>query len=157
MTSLSHPNVVKFKNQECDQESNQQAIVMEYMPMNLQHFIEQCVASSDTGFPFSRLAELDMISLIACAMEYLHGQQLVHCDLKPNNILLSPIITIPELSADGYGKVKFCDFGLLHRNLNNILKYVVSGPGGRQKPLLRKITPCLGSIAQKKLIFIGSL
>jgi serine/threonine protein kinase len=85
---------------------------MEYMPMNLQHFIEQCVASSDTGFPFSRLAALDMISQIACAMIYLHGQQLAHRDLKPNNILVSPIITIPELSADGYGKVKFCDFGL---------------------------------------------
>jgi serine/threonine protein kinase len=110
MTSLNHPNVVEFICS--DQESNRQAIVMEYMPMNLQYFIEQCVPSRDTGFPFSRLAALDMISQIACAMEYLHGKQLVRRDLKPNNILVSPIITIPELSADGYGKVKFCDFGL---------------------------------------------
>jgi serine/threonine protein kinase len=45
-------------------------------------------------------------------MKYLHGKQVVHCDLKPSNILVSPI-TISELSGDGYAKVKFCEFGLV--------------------------------------------
>jgi hypothetical protein len=36
----------------------------------------------------------------------MEGEEVVHGDLKPNNILVSPV-TIPELGADGYGKVKF--------------------------------------------------
>jgi serine/threonine protein kinase len=45
-------------------------------------------------------------------MKYLDGKQVVHCDLKPSNILVSPI-TISELSGDGYAKVKLCEFGLV--------------------------------------------
>jgi serine/threonine protein kinase len=38
---------------------------------------------------------------IACALAYLHSQNVIHCDLKPQNVLVSI-----------YGRVKLCDFGL---------------------------------------------
>jgi serine/threonine protein kinase len=99
MACLNHPNIVKFTC--CHRDSDERAIVMEYMPINLDVFIRQ-----RGGFPFTAISALDTVSQITSIMEYLHGEEVVHRDLKPNNILVSPV-TIPELGADGYGKVKF--------------------------------------------------
>lgn len=40
---------------------------------------------------------------ILCALRYLHGQGIAHCDLKPENVLLSDFSAFPQ--------TKLCDFG----------------------------------------------
>jgi serine/threonine protein kinase len=104
---------------------------MEYMPMNLEEFIKQHVRSSDTReFPFTPMAALHIISQIASGMDYLHLQDVVHRDLKPNNILVSPIDDT-DLAADGYGDVKLCDFGLAKLKLTSQTEEQSRVCGGR--------------------------
>jgi serine/threonine protein kinase len=105
MVRLNHPHVVRMLF--CHQDSTKCSIVMELMPTNLERHIQERKVSHK---PFTPQAAVDVMSQIASAMEYLHGQGVVHRDLKPNNILVSPN-TNPELSADGYVEVKLAGFG----------------------------------------------
>ncbi|CAK9265637.1 unnamed protein product [Sphagnum jensenii] len=112
MVRLNHPHVVRLIC--CHQDSTQCSIVMELMPTNLErHIAERKVLHK----PVTPQAAVDVMSQIASGMEYLHGQGVVHLDLKPNNILVSPN-TNPELSADGYVEVKLADFGLAKTKVN---------------------------------------
>lgn len=131
MARLNHPHVVKFICCQRHEDSKEWAIVMEYMPMNLEEFIKQHVRSSDTReFPFTPMAALHIISQIASGMDYLHLQDVVHRDLKPNNILVSPIDDT-DLAADGYGDVKLCDFGLAKLKLTSQTEEQSRVCGGR--------------------------
>jgi serine/threonine protein kinase len=112
MVCLNHPNVVRVIC--CHQDSTKASIVMELMPTNLERHIKERKASHK---PFTPQAAVDVMSHIASGMEYLHGQAVVHRELKPNNILVSPN-TNPELSADGYVEVKLADFGLAKTKVN---------------------------------------
>jgi serine/threonine protein kinase len=87
---------------------------MELMPTNLERHIAERKLSHK---PFTPQAAVDVMSQIASGMEYLHRQGVVHRDLKPNNILVSPN-TNPELSAEGYVEVKLADFGLAKTQVN---------------------------------------
>jgi serine/threonine-protein kinase len=90
------------------------SIVMDLMPTKLErHIAEQKISHK----PFTPQAAVDVMSQIASGMEYLHGQGVVHRDLKPNNILVCPN-TNPDLSADGYVEVKLADFGLAKTKVN---------------------------------------
>jgi len=57
------------------------------------------------------------MSQIALGMDYLHGQGVVHRDLKPNNILVSPNPN-PEPCDEGYVEVKLADFGMAKTKVN---------------------------------------
>jgi serine/threonine protein kinase len=113
MVCLNHPNVVRLIC--CHQDRTKASIVMQLMPTNLERHIAERKASHK---PFTPQAAVDVMSQIASGMEYLHGQGVVHRDLKPNNILVSPN-TNPELSADGYVEVKLADFGLAKTKVNS--------------------------------------
>jgi len=95
---------------------------MELMPTNLERHIAE---RKDSDKPFTPQAAVDVMSQIASGMEYLHGQGVVHRDLKPNNILVSPN-TNPELSADGYVEVKLADFGLAKTKVNLFIYVALS-------------------------------
>lgn len=87
---LDHPNIIHIIAVSAP------FIVMELCNENLkQHLLE----------PKNHCNEMNFMKQIAKGLEYLHQNQIVHCDLKPDNILLKwdslRLITI-----------KLCDFGL---------------------------------------------
>jgi serine/threonine protein kinase len=114
MVRLNHPHLVRLICCHVNRDSTECSIVMELMPKTLERHIAERKASHK---PFTPQAAVDVMSQIASGMEYLHGQQVVHRDLKPNNILVSPN-TDPELSAEGYVEVKLADFGLAKTKVN---------------------------------------
>jgi serine/threonine protein kinase len=79
---------------------------MELMPTNLEKHIAAQKVSRE--YPFMPQAAIDITSQIALGMDYLHGQGVVHRDLKPNNILVTPNPN-PELCFEGYVEVKLAD------------------------------------------------
>jgi predicted Ser/Thr protein kinase len=90
---VSHPNVVTVYD--IGQDGDTQYIVMEYAQgRTLQELIEK-------EAPFHAGLALDIAVQICAAAEFIHRQGTLHCDLKPQNLLVT---------ADG--QVKVTDFGV---------------------------------------------
>ncbi|KAL7296641.1 hypothetical protein TKK_0010059 [Trichogramma kaykai] len=62
----------------------------------------EMILSSEKGRLNERITKF-LITQILIALKYLHSNNIVHCDLKPENVLLS--------SNEEFPQVKLCDFG----------------------------------------------
>lgn len=91
--NLSHPNIVTVHDFGLDNEKL--FIVMEYVPgTDLKSMIK------DTGI-FSMDEAIPLIVQACAGIGYAHRAGLVHCDIKPHNMLVTP-----------EGKLKVTDFGI---------------------------------------------
>ncbi|KAF4085849.1 hypothetical protein AMELA_G00099760 [Ameiurus melas] len=96
LQSLRHLGIV---NLECMFETPEKVfVVME----KLHGDMLEMILSSENGRLPERLTKF-LITQILAALRHLHFKNIVHCDLKPENVLLS--------SADPFPQVKLCDFG----------------------------------------------
>ncbi|XP_034534524.1 serine/threonine-protein kinase D1, partial [Notolabrus celidotus] len=96
LQSLHHPGVV---NLDCMFETPERVfVVME----KLHGDMLEMILSSERGRLPERITKF-MVTQILVALRHLHFKNIVHCDLKPENVLLA--------SADSLPQVKLCDFG----------------------------------------------
>ncbi|XP_030632342.1 serine/threonine-protein kinase D2 isoform X2 [Chanos chanos] len=96
LQSLRHLGIV---NLECMFETPEKVfVVME----KLHGDMLEMILSSEKGRLPERLTKF-LITQILAALRHLHFKNIVHCDLKPENVLLA--------SAEPYPQVKLCDFG----------------------------------------------
>ncbi|XP_067098978.1 serine/threonine-protein kinase D1 isoform X1 [Osmerus mordax] len=96
LQNLHHPGVV---NLECMFETPERVfVVME----KLHGDMLEMILSSEKGRLPERITKF-LVTQILVALRHLHFKNIVHCDLKPENVLLA--------SADSYPQVKLCDFG----------------------------------------------
>uniref|UniRef100_A0A8C3BHG5 Serine/threonine-protein kinase n=1 Tax=Cairina moschata TaxID=8855 RepID=A0A8C3BHG5_CAIMO len=96
LQNLHHPGVV---NLECMFETPERVfVVME----KLHGDMLEMILSSENGRLPERITKF-LITQILVALRHLHFKNIVHCDLKPENVLLA--------SADPFPQVKLCDFG----------------------------------------------
>ena len=101
---LSHPNIVNIYD--VGVEANEHYIVMEYVPgSTLKDLIKQ------EGHISPKQA-LHIAEDIARALAHAHANNLVHCDIKPHNILMMP---------DGSAKV--ADFGIARAVTESTMTY----------------------------------
>ncbi|WVZ71748.1 hypothetical protein U9M48_020294 [Paspalum notatum var. saurae] len=115
--SLDHCNILKFYS--WYETSAHFWLVLEYcVGGDLKGLLEQ-----DKKLPENSIHDLayDLVK----ALQFLHSQGIIYCDLKPSNILL-----------DEFGCMKLCDFGLARR-LKDIEK---TNPGDVPQPM--RGAPC---------------
>ncbi len=99
VASMNHPNIVSVYD--VGERDGWPYIVMEYVDgTNLKHLIRQRGALPPEQ-------AVDIVSQVASALEYAHGRGLVHCDVKPHNIIISKD-----------GRAKLLDFGIAQAQLD---------------------------------------
>uniref|UniRef100_A0A6Q2X8X5 protein kinase C n=1 Tax=Esox lucius TaxID=8010 RepID=A0A6Q2X8X5_ESOLU len=96
LQNLHHPGIV---NLECMFETPERVfVVME----KLHGDMLEMILSSEKGKLPERITKF-LVTQILVALRHLHFKNIVHCDLKPENVLLA--------SAESFPQVKLCDFG----------------------------------------------
>ncbi|MEA5463117.1 serine/threonine-protein kinase [Leptothoe sp. PORK10 BA2] len=94
LMSLAHPNIVACH-------------AVEHGDAGRRLVLEYCVGGtlrSHMASPLSLPHILDLMSDVLCGLAHAHQQGIVHCDIKPENILLS--------YSDGRWRAKISDFGI---------------------------------------------
>ncbi|ELU04274.1 hypothetical protein CAPTEDRAFT_105698 [Capitella teleta] len=96
LQNLHHPGVVNLEKM--FETPERIFVVME----KLKGDMLEMILSSPKGRLTERVTKF-LISQILVALKHLHSKHIVHCDLKPENVLLSSETPFPQ--------VKLCDFG----------------------------------------------
>ena len=96
LSSLQHPNIIAFQG--IEHTPTGRYIVMDYCEGGtLRHLMQ-------SEEPLSLVHGLKLIADVLAGLDYAHSRDVVHCDIKPENILLS-------LNSNGWG-ARISDFGL---------------------------------------------
>ena len=95
---LSHPSLVRGYSFGYDPETDKHYLAMEYVDG------PTAKAVLDEVGPWPAAVAVRAVSEVAAALDFLHGRQLVHRDVKPENILLTRT-----------GPAKLADLGLVKR------------------------------------------
>jgi formylglycine-generating enzyme len=95
LQSLTHPNIVRVID--CDRDGQTVFMTMEYLAGES---LQKKLRARDSA-NIDRPATESLIRAIADALEYAHGNDIVHGDLKPGNVIVTP-----------QGVIKVIDFGM---------------------------------------------
>ena len=107
IAKLPHPNIVTVFD--VGQHDGANYIVMEFVEgQDLKQWIE-------AEAPFHIGRAIDIIVQVCAAVGFAHEQGILHCDLKPQNVLVLP-----------NGQVKVADFGIAR-----VLSTTTAGPSGK--------------------------
>ena len=82
LKGVKHPYIVGFMGSFMDPHEHRPILLMELMEESLTHFLE----SAEAPLPYH--TQVNIISNIALALDYLHSIGIIHRDLSSNNILL---------------------------------------------------------------------
>ena len=85
MSRCQHPNIVQYLGTTTDSETRQPVFLVELMDGNLTQFLGQ--ARSQGKLPYH--LQVDICHDICKALNYLHSNGIIHCNLSSRNVLLS--------------------------------------------------------------------
>ena len=115
LSSDNHPNIVKVLDTYNENNNSITCIVMEYIPKNLRSILTELL-NRDLRLKLSH-ANTYMYQL-ANALDFIHKKNILHRDLKPDNILINPSNNVLKLADFGSAKQ------IIPNNVN--ITYIVS-------------------------------
>jgi len=102
LARLSHPNIIRMKEVDCDFKAKKMALVLELADSDLAGYINDWSEESP-GDDTVNKQRIEFAHQILCGLNYLHSNEILHLDLKPQNILVKN------------SECKIADFGLSER------------------------------------------
>lgn len=125
LQKLNHPGIITLEA--VFEFPDKIYLVMEKMRADMLEMI----LSNRNGRLNERITKFLMVQILT-ALKYLHEQDIAHCDLKPENVLLSSAET-------DFPQTKLCDFGFARMiEENTFRKTVVGTPAYMAPELLQK-------------------
>ncbi|VVB04649.1 unnamed protein product [Arabis nemorensis] len=110
LLGLKSPFVVTCYGHKITEEKNEYPTTMYYNTI-LEYCPNQCLAKHIKNYEGRGLPENDVKGLatdILLGLKYIHGEKIIHCDIKPKNILLAP--ENKRIRANGFA-AKISGFG----------------------------------------------
>lgn len=107
---LQHPYIVKMICHSSNEVENTCSLVIELMDENLSSFIAKAKRTHYNTSPFKPFIAVRILLQIADAMQYLHSKDIMHRDLKAENVLVCHSSSIDPFVQDF--QVKVADFGM---------------------------------------------
>ncbi|OBZ81544.1 Serine/threonine-protein kinase ATG1, partial [Choanephora cucurbitarum] len=105
LTSIRHENIVGLI--ECQKTETNIYLVMEFCSLgDLSHYIKQKRPSKDAAGGLEQPVVRHFLRQLANALQFLRSQNLIHRDIKPQNLLLTP-----DRNPNNLPLLKVADFG----------------------------------------------
>ena len=112
LARVNHTNIIQIYN--ILEEDNKTSLVMEY-------FKSKTLTQFQNETMITLVKKLDLLSQLAAGLAQAHRRDIIHCDLKPNNILVNE-----------QGQLKIADFGIACLLPNSTLIYSNNAPAKRE-------------------------